>query len=176
MTTRTFRLKAVGYADSDVTIQAKIDGTTVYSGPIFTIDQYPLLPDRNIHLGEPIFIWTGDVNFAGSFDLELTMSNPADFQGWMYICDIDANYIGIDNPDSPGNLISGGANVFGQCFWQTHSDEQGEWICGQSLEDITVDGIATEQHGTREWPGQPYINLSPSQTATAVIRVNAGIL
>lgn len=176
MTTRTFRLHGMGYAATPMTITAKIDGTVVYSGPIPNDSGgMPPLPDPDLTIGEPIFSWTAPVDFAGTWDLEIQATNALEFDGSLYVTFVRANYVVISDPDNPGQFIPGGPNVFGAPFVEIHTDAEGEWTCTQSLTDITVNGVPTGNHATREWRGQPGMLLKPQDIGTAVIHTHAGL-
>lgn len=170
MENRTFRLNGIGYANEPMTITAKLDGAVIYSGPIPNDpDGPPELPDPLIHLGSPMFTWTADSSFSGSWTLELQVTNAANFAGYMYVTMVEANDILIPDPEDPDLWIPGGPTVFGACFTEVHTDEQGEYICSQAVTDIFVDGVPTGAHSTRAWPGQPGTLLRPQQIMTAVI-------
>lgn len=174
---RTFRQKAIGYSDTPMTIQAKIDGVIVHDGVIPTLNEPPPeLPNASIHLGDPVFSWTANWDFAGTWNLEVTVTNPANANGIVFITTVDANYVLIDDPNHAGNVLLGGPTVYGEPYEEVHTDEQGQWQCGQMITDISIDGVPTGSHGTREWPGQPYIRLNPQQVATAVVHTQKGFV
>lgn len=88
MTTRTLRFYGLGYASSPVTIVATVDGTTVYSGPIPTLDQptYELLPDEQ----EIMFTVECDTDFSGVKPVSITVAG-----GTMVMAQTLANYYAI---------------------------------------------------------------------------------
>ena len=176
MTTRTFRLLGQAYGANPVSIEAKIDGTVVYTGTVPTDSSAPpVLPDLDISLGVPMCSWTSNVDYAGTFALELTVLPSENSVEILYLTGTDANYIFVPDPNNPGKWISGGADVYGENFQEVHSDEQGEWTCSQELTDVYIDGVLTDTHSTRELPGQFYIEVLTDQVLTATIHTLAGV-
>lgn len=177
MSVRTHRLIGMGYANSPVTVIAKINGTEVFSGEIVTdVSPPPPLPNHSLDPGVMILTWTAPIDFQGAFDFELTMTNPPEFNGFMWIFGHTANYIAVSDPNDPTRYISGGPDLFGIVYGELHHDEQpGGYWCSQSIQNIAVDGIPTGAHSTRDWPGQPGIRLYAGQTATAQIHTTAGL-
>ena len=166
MATRRYRLMGMGYGDSPVNIIAKLDGTVVYEGAVPT-DQAsaPNLPDSLINLGDEMFRWSTDLTFDGTWNLEITVTDPIDSQKLLIVTVRQADCVLKGHQDDPNRLIRG---MFFNGFEDTHTDE--------AITDIHVDGVPTNAHGTRQWPGQPYTTLRPQQTMTAVVDARVRIL
>lgn len=175
MGTRTFRQKAMGYGTTPVNITAKINNNVVFTGNIITdINPPPLLPDFSIDLGDPVFSWThDDINFQGSFDMEIMVNNAASDDCFVYITDTQANYILTYD----GNMTHYfGDDVFGSFYYTTVDDPEDlpPWIATDPTDNVTIDGVPTLPHPTRNYPGQCYFTLRPQQVLHCTVNVLSG--
>lgn len=72
---RTFIQTGQGYGNTTVSITAKIDGITVYTGPVATADTpVPALPQIGTNFGSNIFTWTNSYEFQGTQNMEITVT------------------------------------------------------------------------------------------------------
>lgn len=166
MTTRTFIQKATAYGSSTASIVAVVDGVTVYSGSVETLNQpFPSLPDTENSYGANAFTWTNDVAFAGTQTLSIAVTGSD-----LLLTDSVANYIGIDDPANPGNTISGGANVYGGFYNETIANV----VYSDPFTNVTIDGVA-QSTDRGDLVGQWYWTIPAGSTFTATINIQAGI-
>ena len=179
MTTRTFKQQGQGYGSSPVSIVATIDGNTVYSGTIPTVDQpIPALPNTAEYIGQDLFTWTADVAFTGNFNLQITVTG-----GTFLMTETLANYVRA--PDESG--ASGGPGYFGYPSYD-HSgrpdpgnpprrpDQPGPNIrIVNTLVSATVNGVSVPVASTTDLPGQWYILIPSGGTLNAVLQTDPGI-
>jgi len=176
MTTRTFIQKGQGYGEQPVNIVAKINGTLVYSGPVATSSEDPPpLPDPSIDLGEEIFRFTNTVDFAGPMYCEISIQANDDENSFLYITDTIANYVKIVNSESDPPWTSSGPDGFGYFFFEQHADIEGTWISGDPQTEVVVDGIPSEPHPVRSYPGQYYWVIYPGQVFTCTLNIQPGV-
>ena len=173
---RTFKQKGIGYGPDTVTITAKINGNVVYDGPVHTENAAPPPPDPAIDLGVDMFTWTiDDVSFQGSAQVEITVNNDANSASYLMLTDTLANYIQIY--DSILNHWTwGGPDVFGTYFFETVTDNIGEYIASDPLKSVMIDGIPVLPHPTRDFSGQYHWRLLPQQTLNSELMIQSGIL
>jgi hypothetical protein len=99
MTTRTLQFYGYGIGVEPVTVTATFDGTTVYSGEIFTTS-VPGLPDRQQEPGYPtssdklLFTAPVDLNFAGTKPMSITVNSGS----YAVVNVVLANYCPNPNP------------------------------------------------------------------------------
>lgn len=176
MTTRTFKQQGQGYGSSPVSIVATLDGNTVYSGTIPTVDQpLPALPNTNEYIGTDLFTWTADVNYAGTFNLQITVTG-----GTFLLTETLANYV----RNSDGSPT--GAGVFGYPSFDntgrpTPTDPPtrvtplpGRVEEVNTLVSATVNGVAVAVESETDLPGQWYILVPSGATLNAVLQTEAG--
>jgi hypothetical protein len=176
MTTRTFIQKGQGYGEQPVNIVAKINGTTVYSGAVpTTAEDPPPLPDPAIDLGEEIFRFTNTVDFAGTMYCEISVQDEDNENSFLYITDTIANYILVSDPEADPPWIPGGPDTFGYFFFEEKTDEQGTWISGDPQTAVAIDGIPSEPHPVRAYPGQYYWVIYPGQIFTCTLNIQPGV-
>lgn len=175
MLTRTFKQKAQGYGTEPVSITAKINGATVYTGTIPTsADEPPLLPDSNIDLGEVIFSWTReDVLSSQDFTVEITVDNSESSDTFVILTDTIANYVQVYDAQTD-KYVSGGPDYFSVYYFQSVTDDQGTYIESDPFENVTIGSDYFPNHPTREYSGQWYWKILPQQTFSAVLKVIAG--
>lgn len=90
-TTRTMRIYGYGYGNSTASIQASLNGTTVFSGEIPTLDQETVFirPDQQT----VIFTVPIPMEFTGNANVAITVAN-----GYVHYDYVDINYNLIPNP------------------------------------------------------------------------------
>lgn len=177
MTMRTFKQKGIGYGPDTVTITAKINGTVVYTGPVYTENASPPpLPDPTIDLGVDMFTWTTDVSFQGIVQLEMTVTNDANSASFLMVTDTLANYVNLfDQATQLPHYL--GPDVYGVFYFESINnpeDPLGPWVSGDPFSNLTIDAIPAPPHPTRMWPGQTYWRLGPQQTLICDVNINAG--
>jgi len=166
MTTRTFQQYGQGYGSTPVVIVATVNGEQVYSGTVPTIDQpLPSLPQLDVTIGNVVFTWSGTVNFAGTQQMQISVSN-----GTFLLCDTYANYITEIDPVS-GNVISSGSDNYGAFFYQTIDGV----TYGDPLTDEKLDGVVLQPTQDPILAGQFYWRIPAGYTFTATVNINAGL-
>lgn len=76
MILRTFRQYAIGYGATPAQVVCQLAGNTVYSGEVLTLNQpVPSLPNLEYQIDNIAWSWQDDVEFAGTKDLIITVSN-----------------------------------------------------------------------------------------------------
>ncbi len=178
MAQRTFYQKGVGYGPDTVTIDAKINGVLVYSGSVYT-DPNLLAesPDTDIDLGVRIFDWTMPyVNFRGSVDFEVKVTNHAYSASYLILTETYANFIGVTHDHHSLTTRSGGPDVFGIYFVETMTDEQGEWFNSNQQISVFIDGLPQANPASRDRSGQYHWRILPQQTFQCELLIVPGIM
>jgi hypothetical protein len=76
MTDRTFNQYALGFGSGQAEVVCQIDGNTVFSGTVTTVDQpMPSLPNFSYVIDNVAWSWTAPADFSGTQQLVITVSN-----------------------------------------------------------------------------------------------------
>jgi hypothetical protein len=138
---RIFKQLGQGYSASPVTVNVLIDGNTVFSGTIPTVDAPVPGYEPDVNLGADCFSWTeADANFTGSRALSIAVSGGY-FQTGVTLAQ-----------SSTGNSM-----IYGQF------NEQ------DPLSDVQIDGVPYVRDA--EPPGQWGWTIQNGQTLTATLTV-----
>jgi hypothetical protein len=157
MVDRTFRQHGIGIGAVPTEITAKIDGVVVFSGSVLTDDVIlPPFPNDLFNVENVAFSWTGDTQFQGTLDMEITV-----LSGHLLLANTEANnpLINIDFFGRPDLTIAEGENVP---------------YCYPYVTDITINGQAWPAVSATPWStGQGWFNLPASSVYSAKIHVIA---
>lgn len=178
MTTRTFKQLGQGFGIIPCTITAKIDGVTVYSGTVPTVNQPLPAGPAGVDDGYPdLFTWTNDVNFAGTQSMEITVTGSP-----LLLAAVNANYVPqvipvtgkIENPDPnwvPTNYESSGPSTYNVIFKESVGDK----VYTDPTTNVVIDGIAKSVTRNPELTGQRHWLINPGSTFTCQLNVQAGL-
>ena len=150
---RIFKQLGQGYGPSAVSITAQIDGNTVFSGSVPTIDAP--IPGRvpETPLGEECFNWNEPVaNFSGSRSFSISVSGGGSFQ---------LNETLAQNDES--NI-----NSYGFVF----TEIIGNVIYSDPLTNVMIDGIPFTRTNDPSLTGQNGWNIPSGSTFTATLNIN----
>jgi len=180
MTTRTFIQRGQAYGSDTVTIVAKIDGIEVFNG-VVPNGLAPFVPyDANSSIGigsisTQLFTFTDDVTFAGTKQLELTVSG-----GSIVMARTVGNYKsqlpGITYPDIEITETMGKADFYGPISTYT----SGNVVIADPLSNVMINGVADPATPSVEMvtgnlpEGQWCRRLIDGDTLTATITIAAG--
>lgn len=95
MPNRTIKLLGHGFGSTDAEITVTLEGTTIYTGPVTTVDQsVPDLPNLEL-LSDQVELCSFElpIDFSGQKSMTCTVTN-----GTVIFADIKANYCKIINP------------------------------------------------------------------------------
>lgn len=173
MTTRTFKQKGQAYGSTTASIVASINGVTVYSGTVNTVNEpMPSLPDTENSYGVDLFSWQEDAAFAGTQTISIAVTGSD-----LLLTDSIANYVAVLNPDyNPSDpaskeWISGGADVYGSFYNIT---EDGTNYYSDPFTNEAIDGNSQEHVPDPDLPGQWYWRIPAGSTFTATVNIQAG--
>ena len=147
---RTFIQKGQGYGSTPVNITAKVDGITVYTGTVPTVDTpLPPLPQTDSNFGSNLFTWTAEYTFQGTQNMEITVSG-----GTLLITDTLAN-----NEYTPSTFTSPYSEVIdGITYYDPFTGE-------------TLNGVALEGPPDNTLPGQWYWPVPAGGVFSATVNI-----
>lgn len=149
---RIFRQLGHGYGAVPVSIVAQIDGNTVFSGTVPTVDVPVPSAEPGVQLGLPCFDWTEPVtNFVGTKSLSISVTG-GEFQIGETLA--QAN---VANADQYGVVYS--ANIDGVYF-------------SDPLSAVYINGQAVVRPGTPQFAGQWGWTIESGKTLTATLNIN----
>lgn len=144
----------LGFGETPVTIEVRIDGAIVYSGPVPTSNTESILTEDN---EQSVFEWPEDVNFHGWKSYEVTVTNDFEHGGYFELGDTRSN--------------RGPATEFVNVVYVNRSDNQGYYITSDPFRNLCIDGIPQNYQVNRQISGQYVWRLLPQQTLTAEILI-----
>lgn len=170
MVTRTFIQQGQGYGSTPVNVTVKLDGNTVYSGVIPTVDQAP--PQGGTGEGSGpvtnLFSWTNDTSFSGTQDFRVEVA-PG---GILLMTQTVANYTEtVDNIAGNVVVIPGNVNGF-LGFW---TEQIGDASIGDPFTNETIDNVPQEEHpDPGQLSGQWWWYVSGGSVFAATLNVPQG--
>ena len=175
MTTRTFKQLGQAFGPEAVTVTAKIDGAVVFTGPVTALDEpLPAFPDSNTAFNNELFTWTEDAAFAGTRNLEITVSG-----GVLLLTDTLANFALSSLVTDPVSAIVSDDTH----FYSFYVVEENGTNVYDPFTNIEIDGapkstshtVAPGQIALYEpLPGQWYWRINSGSVFTATVNIQAG--
>jgi len=154
MTNRTIKFFGYAYGDAPVQLSAQINGQTVFSGAVETVNQ--TIPSGQIDMSAAPVLFSLEnsplfpVEFSGSYPMTVTVETGYG----VALNQVRSNY--MRGFDKAGNVaIAGNATGFLECFSIENINDVGD-----SRSNVTIDGIAvprnyipdgTGRDGKGEW-------------------------
>jgi hypothetical protein len=150
---RIFKQLGQGYGPSAVSITAQIDGNTVFSGSVPTIDSPVPGVVPGVTLGNECFNWVEPVaNFSGSRSFSVSVSGGGSFQ--------------LNDTFAQNDVAN--ANSYGWIYTQNI----GNTIYSDPLTNVMIDGIALSRADDPSLTGQNGWNIPFGSVFTATLNVN----
>ena len=133
-----------------------MDGSTIYSGPVTTLDEpVPPLPDPNVQVINEMFTFTKDSSFSGSLPMTITVTNSP-----LLICQTVANFP-VDTPDQ--------ANV-----WSTiYETSIGNVVYSDPFTNESIDGVPQSRDPDYDLQGQWWWLIPDGSTFSCDINIQA---
>jgi hypothetical protein len=102
MATRTIQFLGQGFGPGADEITITVDGVTVFSGPIPTVNQaLPTLPSHEVDLAQVLFTIDVDTSFSGYIPMTCAVTS-----GTVVFAQVMANYVSILNPAMTSEQVS----------------------------------------------------------------------
>ena len=150
---RLFKQLGEGYGPSAVTVTVQIDGNTVFSGSVPTIDAPIPGVVPGTQLGEECFNWNEPVaNFLGSRSFSITVSGGGSFQ--------------LNTTLAQSNVAN--VDAYGTFYTQT----VGNVVYSDPLTNVMIDGVPYTRPSDPSLTGQWGWNISPGSVLTATLNIN----
>jgi hypothetical protein len=157
MTTRTVKMFGLAYGTTPAEIAVTLDGATVYSGTVTTVDApFPSLPNQeltNTTIEFCNFEIPMDTN--GAVPMSCTVLNET-----VIFAQITANYCVIANTDP---VVGTGPDVFNNIDG-----------IGDARSNVFIDGVEQAINHTEELNGTWWFNVPAGSTLTYDLDVQAG--
>jgi len=154
MTQRTFQQHALGFGETPTQVVCQIDGNTVFSGAVTTLDQFmPPLPQPDYEVDNVAWTWEADAEFTGTRSLTITVTGSP-----LLLAQTFANY-----------PLSNAANTYG-AFYATQVGNI--WIA-DPLTDVTINSQPKIRGDDPELIGQWWWRIPAGGTFAATLNVNA---
>lgn len=157
MTARTVKILGLAYGSSPAEIAVTLEGNTVYSGTVSTLDTpVPSLP--NLDLTESTVEFCNfeiPMEFSGTKPMSCMVLN-----GTVIFAQIDANYCAIANTDP---VIGTGPDIY--------LAPNG---INEPRSNVAVNGVARPLVDDAELPGTRWITVSTGSTLTYDLIIQAG--
>jgi hypothetical protein len=154
MTDRTFIQNAQGYGSTVSQVTCQIDGNTVFSGTVTTLDQpWPTLPDPEFVAPPLGWTWQDSADFAGTKQISISVTGSP-----VLLAQTFAN-----------NPYDADANIFMPIF----ITEVDGVVYPHPFTDAAIDGVALLDHFNPDIPGQWWWCIPAGSTFTATMHVNA---
>lgn len=137
MTDRTIQFCGYGYGDVPVQINAHINGNTVFSGAVPTLDQP--MPDPSINMASAPVLFTVNstlfpTEFSGSYPMTISVAT-----GYGIVLGRTlSNYMLLVN-ETANVIIPGNATGFLNCYTGTPTNSEGT---PDSRSSVTIDAVA----------------------------------
>ena len=153
MTDRTFKQHAMGFGEVPSQVVFQLDGNTVFSGAVTTVDEeFPSLPDLDYRIDNIAWTWTDDVEFSGTKSISIAVTGSP-----LMLADTLAN-----NPLGNAEL-----------FVSFYSVEIDGVTYEDPLTDEEIDGVPQSGPPDPTLPGQWWWTIPAGSTFTATMHVNA---
>ena len=153
MTIRNFRQYAIGLGSTPAQVVFQIDGNTVFSGSVTTLDQpMPSMPDPAFTVDNLAWTWQDDVEFAGTKSISISVSNSS-----LLLAGTSA-----DNPYA--NVETYGAYYTVEIDGVSYADP---------LTNEAIDGVSQTGPYDPDLPGEWWWYIPAGSTFTATMHVNA---
>jgi len=181
MTARTFIQFGQAYGNATVTVVATLDGTEIFNGVVpngYVPPNPEAPPPASFTPGSfsetALFSFTEDVTYAGSKQLQITVSGG---QVWMSrtVADYGAALPGLTYPSIEQGLF-GLANFYGPIYATT----VGNLVIADPLSNVFVNGVASPSIPTADMingvlpEGQWCRTIEDGGTLTATLNIMAG--
>lgn len=156
MTIRTFRQHAQGFGTVPAQVVYQIDGTTIFSGSVATVDQpVPTMPNLQSPIDNVAWSWQNDVGFSGTKSISVSVSNSP-----ILLADTQAN-----NPYVDVNTYAPFYNV--EIDGVTYSDP---------FTDAAINGVPQTMPYLKDLAGQWWWLVPAGSTFTATLNVDPIVL
>jgi len=157
MTTRTVKILGLAYGSTPAEISVSVDGATVYSGTVTTVDtSFPSLPNDALSNTTVEFCnFELPMDFSGTKSMTCSVTN-----GRVIFAQILANYCVIANTDP---VIGTGPDVY-----------QNIGGIGDARSNVFINGIAQPINHTEELAGIWWFTVTSGSTLTYDLDVQAG--
>jgi len=157
MTTRTVKILGLAYGSIPAEISVSLDGATVYSGTVTTVDTpLPSLPDFNLSNTTVEFCnFELPMDFSGTKSITCSVT-----KGVVIFAQIDANYCVINTDPVIGTGPDGYFSVGG--------------IDSDARSNVYIDGIAQVVNHTEAFGGTWWFKIPAGSTLTHDLDVQAG--
>jgi hypothetical protein len=170
MTVRTFKQRGAVYTSSDsaANLLVKIDGQEVFNGSVSTVDMATFfqIEHGQSGYGYDLYSWQDDVSFAGTKELEVTITG-----GTLLLTNAVANYIFLE-PESESSVPkSSGPDTFG--FLYANKIDSSKTI-RDPFTNVKIDGLVQTSNPTEGQFGQWYWKVLSESTFTATVTAMAG--
>ena len=150
---RIFKQLGEGYGSSAVSITAQIDGNTVYSGTVPTINAPVPGVEPGVQLGVECFSWSEPVaNFSGSRSFSISVSGGGSFQ--------------LNATLAQSNVAN--LDAYGLVYTQT----VGNVVYSDPLTNVMIDGVPYTRPTDPSLTGQNGWNISSGSVLTATLNIN----
>lgn len=153
---RIFKQQGQGYGPSNVTVTAQIDGNTVFSGNVPTIDAPIPGMDLGVQLGVTCFSWNEPDDFTGTRTLSISVDGEGTFQLNSTLA--QDNWANIDS--------------YGPFYRQTI----GNIVYSDPLTNVMIDGISFSRTDDSSLTGQYGWNIPSGSVFTATLNINIGMV
>ena len=151
MTLRTFKQNALGFGSIPAQVVCQIDGQTVFSGSVTTLDQpMPSLPNSEFMIDNVAWTWQDDVEFSGMKSITVSVSGSP-----LILATTLA-----DNPYS---------NV--ESYDAFYTSEIGNVLYTDPMTNETIDGIAQSNYPSPDLPGQWWWRIPAGSIFSATMHV-----
>lgn len=158
MTDRTFQQYAQGYGSTPAQVTFQIDGNTVFSGSITTVDQpWPSLPDPDFIAPAMAWTWQDQADFEGTKQISIAVTGSPVLLGQTFANNPLGNVAFIDQFNSFYSQ-----EIDGVTYFDPFTDE-------------AIDGVALSGPFQASTPGQWWWTIPAGSTFTATMHVNAAL-
>jgi len=155
MTQRTFQQHALGFGETPTQVVCQIDGNTVFSGTVTTLDQpMPPLPQPGYDVDNIAWTWEQDALFAGTQSLTITVTGSQ-----LLLAETYANY--------PLSNVANMANTFGSFY----SMQIGNVTITDPLTGVTINAEPMTRPDDPDLTGQWWWHVPAGGTLTATLNV-----
>jgi len=161
MTDRTFQQYAQAYGSGECQVACQIDGNTVFSGAVTTLDQpWPSLPDPDFK--EPALGWTwqDSVDFTGTREITISVTGADLLLAQTFANDPYANV-------GPGN-------VPGSIYGPFYSKEIANVAYYDPFTNEAIDDVPQSGPYQEATPGQWWWKIPAGSTFSATMHIIAG--
>lgn len=154
MTTRTFKQFGHAYGAEPAQITVRINAQEIFSGNVATVDEpFPAKLDDAAGLGAELFTWTEDTAFAGTRDIEITVT-----RGKVILTSTHANHSIAEAPEE---------------FAYFHVVTQDGVDYTECMSNVAVNGESLPRSWDGVNVGQYHCHLNEGAVYTATINITA---